>query len=142
MKALTAAEVITLLNLEPHIEGGFYKQTFADKPGANGTPLSTAIYYFLENRGQNSWHRLDTVEVWHWYAGAPMLIRASRNGKTVVESTLGPDIAAGGRPQVVIPANAWQRARSLGDWSLAGCTVSPGFQYSKFEQAPPGWEPG
>ena len=141
MSSLTAAKIIKLLGLEPHIEGGFYKQSFADGPGVGGRPHSTMIYYMLTEAQQNSWHRVDSSEGWHWYAGAPMLVRYSRDGKSVIEATLGPDLEAGERPQLVVPGNAWQRSRCLGEWSLVGCTVAPGFQYSKFEQAAPGWEP-
>jgi uncharacterized protein len=142
MTKLSAGDVISLLGLEPHIEGGFYKQTFADLPDASGRPVSTLIYYMLTNNEAGAWHRVDAAEVWHWYAGAPMLLSISRDGKTVSEHHLGSNLAAGERPQLVIPRGEWQRAKVLGDWSLVGCTVSPGFIFSKFEQAEPGWEPG
>lgn len=142
MKQLTATEVISLLGLEPHIEGGFYRQTFADEAGSTGRPHSTLIYYLLTNRQAGAWHKVDSAEVWHWYAGAPMTLGISRDGKAVTEHKLGNDLAAGERPQVVIPRGAWQQATCLGDWSLVGCTVAPGFQFSKFEQAPEGWVPG
>ena len=142
MKSLTASEVISLLGLEPHVEGGFYRQTFADLPDAGGRPVSTLIYYMLTNGKAGSWHRVDSAEVWHWYAGAPMLLRMSRDGKGTVEHTLGNQLATGQRPQFVIPPGAWQQAKAMGDWSLVGCTVAPGFQFSKFVEAEPGWEPG
>lgn len=142
MTQMTAAEVVALLGLEPHIEGGFYRQTFADATNAAGRPHSTLIYYLLTDRQSGAWHRVDSAEVWHWYAGAPMRLDISRDGKTVTEHALGNDLASGERPQVVIPGNAWQRAACLGDWSLAGCTVAPGFQFSKLEQAEDGWQPG
>lgn len=142
MSDTTASELISLLGLEPHPEGGFYRQTFADALGPTGRPVSTLIYYLLTNGEANVWHRIDSTEVWHWYAGAPMLLRVSRDGKAVSEHKLGNDFRAGERPQLVIPGHAWQVAKCLGDWSLIGCTVSPGFQFSKFEQAPDGWEPG
>ena len=142
MTQLTASEIVGLLGLEPHIEGGFYKQTFADVPGASGRPHSTLIYYLLTDRQSGAWHRVDSAEVWHWYAGAPMTIGISRDGKSVTEHKLGNDLVAGERPQVVIPSHAWQQATCLGEWSLVGCTVAPGFQFSKFEQAEPGWAPG
>lgn len=139
---MTASEVISLLGLEPHIEGGFYRQTFADQPGPSGRPQSTLIYYLLANRKSGTWHRVDAAEVWHWYAGAPMRLDISRDGKSVTPHQLGSDLLAGERPQLVIPGHAWQRATCLGDWTLVGCSVAPGFQFSKFEQAEPGWEPG
>lgn len=142
MSGETASELISLLGLEPHPEGGFYRQTFADALGPAGRPVSTLIYYLLTDRQKGAWHRVDSTEVWHWYAGAPMTLRISRDGKAVSDHKLGSDFHAGERPQFVIPGHAWQQAICLGDWSLVGCTVSPGFQFSKFEQAPDGWEPG
>ena len=141
MNHLSAAEVISFLGLEPHIEGGFYRQTFADTPDANGRPASTLIYYMLTDNQAGSWHRVDSAEVWHWYAGAPLLLSISRDGKAVTEHRMGPDLAGGQRPQAVVSPWAWQRAKAEGDWVLVGCTVAPGFQFSKFEQAEPGWEP-
>ena len=142
MTELTATEIVGLLGLEPHIKGVFYRQTFADVPGPSGRPHSTLIYYMLTDNQTGAWHRVDSVEVWHWYAGAPMLLGISRDGRSVAEHKLGNDLAGGERPQVVVPGNAWQQATCLGDWSLVGCTVAPGFQFSKFEQAEPGWQPG
>ena len=143
MSEVTASDLISLLGLEPHPEGGFYRQTFADVATAQGRPASTLIYYMLTNRQSGKWHRVtDAAEVWHWYAGAPMTLAVSRDGKQVNERVLGIDFSAGQRPQLVVPANAWQRATCLGDWSLVGCTVAPGFQFSKWEQAPEGWQPG
>ena len=138
---LTAAEIVTLLDLQPHPEGGFYRQTFADRPDADGRPVSTLIYYMLTDNMAGAWHRVDSAEVWHWYAGAPMLLRVSE-GQGIEEHRLGSDLLTGERPQFVIPPGAWQQARVLGDWSLVGCSVAPGFVFSRFEMANPGWEPG
>lgn len=139
---MTASEIVSLLGLEPHPEGGFYKQTFADA-APQGRPVSTLIYYLLTDGQSGTWHRvLDATEIWHWYAGAPLTLALSRDGKLVTRHTLGSDLAAGQRPQFVIPAGAWQRATCMGEWTLVGCTVAPGFQFSKWEQAEPGWEPG
>ena len=142
MNTLSAGEVIALLGLEPHIEGGFYRQTFSDQPDTTGRPVSTLIYYMLTDNEAGAWHKVDSAEVWHWYAGAPMTLSISRDGKAVTVQHLGADLAAGQRPQGVVPPGAWQRAKVEGDWALVGCTVAPGFQFSKFEQAAPGWEPG
>jgi len=132
---MTGAEVIALLDLERHPEGGWYRQTFADThPG--GRAHSTLIYYLLEAGDRSAWHRVDSAEVWHWYAGAPLELKVDR---AIV--MLGNDLAAGQRPQGVVPRGAWQSARSLGDWTLVGCTVAPGFEFAHFELAPPGWEP-
>lgn len=138
---MTAAEIVALLGLEPHPEGGYYGQTFADTAPA-GRPHSTAIYYLLEGGPSGRWHRVDSAEVWHFYAGAPLRLTTSQDGKTTSEQILGPDLADGQRPQVVIPRGEWQAAQSLGNWTLVGCTVAPGFDFQHFEMAEEGWKPG
>ncbi|MEO8883648.1 MAG: cupin domain-containing protein [Devosia sp.] len=142
MSDLAASEVIALLELERHPEGGWFRQTFAD-PGEDGARhLSTAIYYLLEGHDLSAWHRVDAAEVWHWHAGAPLKLRLSHEGKVIDEYTLGPDLKGAERPQVIVPRHCWQTAKSLGNWTLVGCTVAPGFQFSGFEMAEKGWEPG
>ncbi|HEY1747882.1 MAG TPA: cupin domain-containing protein [Xanthobacteraceae bacterium] len=139
--SLTAPEIIRLLDLEPHPEGGRYRQTFRDARTVDGGRAASTAIYFLLARGERShWHRVDAVEVWHFYAGAPLALEtAADGGRELI--TLGNDLASGQRPQGVVPAHAWQAARSLGDWTLVGCTVAPGFEFAKFEMASAGWEP-
>jgi predicted cupin superfamily sugar epimerase len=146
MPDLSDAEaIIRRLGLEPHPEGGHYRETFRDKVtvGAEGGPrgASTAIYFLLQAGEVSHWHRVDAAEVWHWYAGAPLELTLSPDGREATSGTLGSDLAAGQRPQIVVPARAWQTARSLGAWTLAGCTVAPAFQFDGFEMAPPDWHP-
>jgi uncharacterized protein len=142
-QALTAADIIRLLDLRPHPEGGHYCQTFRDPVESAGRAASTAIYFLLARGERSHWHRVDAAEAWHHYAGAPLELEISLDGKAPVERIrLGVDLAAGERPQAVVPAHAWQAAVSLGDWTLVGCTVAPGFMFSGFEMAPPGWAPG
>ena len=137
--SLTAGEVIRLLGLEPHPEGGHYRETFRDARIVDGGRAASTAIYFLLARGERShWHRVDAVEVWHYYAGAPLALRIADVGG-VTEVRLGADLAAGERPQAVVPAHAWQAAESLGDWTLVGCTVAPGFDFTGFELAPMGW---
>ena len=132
---MTAAEVIALLGLERHPEGGWFKQTFVDEvPG--GRAHSTLIYYLLERGDRSAWHRVDSAEVWHWYAGAPPELRIGKGSLA-----LGNELAAGQRPQGVVPRGEWQSAQSLGDWTLVGCTVAPGFEFAHFEMAPKGFAP-
>lgn len=138
---MTAAEIVELLGLEPHPEGGWYRQTFADTPADSGRAHSTAIYYLLEGGAAGRWHRVDSAEAWHWYAGAPLTLTTSPDGVAAHTETLGPDLAAGERPQIIIPHGMWQSARSGGAWTLVGCTVAPGFEFAHFEMAPEGWEP-
>ncbi|MDR3497222.1 MAG: cupin domain-containing protein [Ancalomicrobiaceae bacterium] len=140
----TAEAIIAALQLSPHPEGGWYIQTFCDSQAVDGRAASTAIYFLLKENESSHWHRIDAVEVWHWYAGAKLeLICADDEDDDEPETIiLGNDILAGERPQAIVPHRAWQSARPLGGWVLVGCTVAPGFLYSRFELAPPGWRPG
>ncbi|MDB5623612.1 MAG: cupin [Devosia sp.] len=140
MSAPSAAEIIALLGLERHPEGGWYAQTFADAAGPDGRAHSTAIYFLLEGGDRSHWHRVDAAEVWHWYAGAPLVLEiADSSGSWAL--ALGGDLLGGERPQAVVPRGAWQAARSTGEWTLVGCTVAPGFRFSGFELAAPDWTP-
>jgi hypothetical protein len=142
MHDLSATEVVRLLDLAPHPEGGFYRETFRDQAvGAAGRAASTAIYYLLAAGDVSDWHRVDAAEAWHFYAGAPLVLTVSPNGHDAEARHLGPALAAGQRPQIVVPAGWWQTATSLGAWTLVGCTVAPGFDFAGFELAPPNWRP-
>jgi predicted cupin superfamily sugar epimerase len=141
VQAPTATEVIAQLDLKPHPEGGHFRETFRDpRLDANGRSVSTAIYFLLARGERSHWHRIDAVEVWHFHAGSSLTLEiADGDGRHVV--MLGPDLAVDEMPQAVVPAGAWQAAESTGDWTLVGCTVAPGFDFSKFELAPKGWTP-
>ena len=102
----------------------------------------TAIYYLLEAGQVSRWHRVDAAEIWHWYAGAALDLTLSHDGVSRRAAALGPAIGAGERPQILVPAGCWQSAASRGEFTLAGCTVSPGFEFEGFELAPDGWAPG
>ena len=143
MQKLSAAEVIGLLKLQPHPEGGHFRETFRDaQTGETGRAASTAIYYLLARGERSHWHRVDAAEGWHWYAGAPLKLGVTEGNSAAQWITLGADIAKGESPQFIVPPHAWQSAESLGDWTLVGCTVAPAFEFSKFELAPIGWNPG
>jgi uncharacterized protein len=133
----SAGDVIARLGLQPHPEGGHYRETFRDsRLDANGRSLSTAIYFLLARAERSHWHRIDAVEIWHYYAGQALNLQiADDSGQRSVR--LGPDLAAGEVPQAVVPVKAWQAAESTGDWTLVGCTVAPGFDFAKFELAEP-----
>jgi uncharacterized protein len=151
---MDAAEIIDLLALKPHPEGGHFRETFRDSllssfagaPGADGLgqrAASTAIYFLLQRGERSHWHRVDAAEVWHHYAGAPLLLEiADDNEGPIRQVRLGVELSAGERPQAVVPAGAWQAAACLGDWTLVGCTVAPGFEFAGFEMAAKGWRRG
>jgi predicted cupin superfamily sugar epimerase len=142
MTASSATDVIARLELRPHPEGGHYRETFRDsRTDASGRALSTAIYFLLARGERSHWHRIDAVEVWHFYAGDPLTLRIAHDGGVQHTIRLGPDAAADQRPQAIVPAQAWQAAESNGDWTLVGCTVAPGFDFATFELAPKGWTP-
>ena len=137
-----AAGIIAALGLKPHPEGGWYAETFRDAARPGERAASTAIYYLLEAGQLSAWHRVDAVEIWHFHAGAPLALSlATPEGADARTETLGADIAAGERPQIIVPRHWWQSAKSLGAWTLVGCTVAPGFEFSGFEMAPAGWAP-
>jgi uncharacterized protein len=140
---LTAAEVVRFLDLAPHPESGHFREIFRDPHKLeDGRAASTAIYFLLAVGERSHWHRVDAAKVWHFYAGAPLALEVPRNENDAGERLiLGNALTAGERPQITVPARAWQAAESLGDWTLAGCTVAPGFEFSGFELAPKGWRP-
>jgi predicted cupin superfamily sugar epimerase len=138
MQQPTADDIIARLELKPHPEGGHFRETFRDtRLDANGRSVSTAIYFLLARGERSHWHRIDAVEVWHFYARSALTLKiVDGDGRRTI--TLGPDLAAADVPQAVVPAQAWQAAESTGDWTLVGCTVAPGFDFATFELAPQG----
>jgi predicted cupin superfamily sugar epimerase len=137
----TADEIIALLQLAPHPEGGYFRETFRDSHEVGGRSCSTAIYFLLKSGEVSHWHRVDAVETWHWYGGSPLTLSIAADGDDPATTTLGPDLAAGQRPQAIVPKDHWQSAATLGDWTLVGCTVAPGFTFDGFELAPPDFRP-
>jgi predicted cupin superfamily sugar epimerase len=135
-----ADRIIATLDLKPHPEGGHYREMFRDADGTNGRAHSTAIYFLLKAGEVSRWHRVDAVEIWHWHKGAPLELSVAENGRTT-RHILGADIVKGERPQGIVPKGAWQMAKSLGSYTLVGCTVAPGFEFSGFEMAPDGFTP-
>ena len=141
MKAGAADGIIARLGLKPHPEGGHYRETFRAADGGRGA--ATAIYFLLKAGERSHWHKVvDADELWHYYAGAPLELSLSDDGRTVRRLRLGLDFDLGEMPQAVVPRGVWQAARSLGAWTLIGATVAPGFLFEKFEMAPPRWQPG
>jgi predicted cupin superfamily sugar epimerase len=132
--------LIRKLELIPHPEGGHYRETFRDE-AASGRAHSTAIYFLLRAGEMSRWHRVDSAEIWHWYAGTPLALSIADGKGHRRTIRLGPDVMAGEVPQAVVPRYEWQRAQSLGEYSLVGCTVAPGFEFAGFEMAPPDFDP-
>ncbi|KPQ14979.1 MAG: hypothetical protein HLUCCA09_02660 [Rhodobacteraceae bacterium HLUCCA09] len=138
--ALTADDIVRRLALAPHPEGGWYRQTWVEEP-AEGRPAGTAIYYLLAEGQRSHWHRVDAAEIWHFYAGAPLVLSLAETAAGPARDvTLGADLPAGQVPQAIVPTQWWQAARSTGAWTLVGCTVSPGFRFEGFELAPEGFD--
>lgn len=142
---MDADAIIARLALQPHPEGGWFRETFRDAPPAGSESRArgalTQIYYLLRRGERSRWHRVDAIEVWHFYAGDPLLLRIAAEGGSVRSQTLGTDFAAGQVAHAVVPAHAWQAAEPLGAFALVGCTVAPAFQFEGFTLAPEGWEP-
>lgn len=136
-----AADIIAALGMKPHPEGGHYVETFRDAPMPDGRARSTAIYFLLRAGEASHWHKVDAVEIWLWHAGAPLALSIAHDGALPFTLTLGADVLGGERPQIVVPAGAWQAAQPKGAWTLVSCVVAPGFRFSGFQLAPPGWSP-
>lgn len=134
---LTAAEITSMLNLQPHPEGGHWCETFRDPQAVNGRPVAIGGYLLLEKGDRPDWRHLDAAELWQFYEGAPLELEvADEGGKRAV--ILGSDAGAGQRLQAAAPTGAWQAARTLGDWTLLSCTIGPELDFSAFEVAPAG----
>jgi hypothetical protein len=136
---MTAADLIRKLDLMPHPEGGWYRETWRG-PEVAGRASGTAILFLLAKGERSHWHRVDADEIWLFHAGAPLLLRLSESGAAAETAVLGPEVMAGQRVQAVVPAGWWQAAETAGDFTLVSCTVSPGFRFEGFELAPPGFE--
>lgn len=136
---MTADQIIARLGLAPHPEGGHFRQTWV-ADGA-GRPAGTCIYFLLAAGERRHWHRVDAAEIWHFYAGAPLFLSmAATDIGPRHDHVLGPDLDSGQVPQIVVPPHHWQAARTTGDWTLVGCTVSPGFRFEGFTLAAPGFD--
>lgn len=135
---MTAEDIIAELNLSPHPEGGHFRQTWIAEN--DGRPSGTCIYFLLAAGERSHWHKVDATEIWLYHRGAPLILSLSPDTEgPAVEHVLTPDLNKG-RPQVIVPKNHWQAARSTGDYTLVSCTVSPGFQFDGFTLAEAGFD--
>ncbi len=142
MTDMSPEQIIDMLGMQPHPEGGHFVETFRDRTAEIERGHSTAIYYLLREGERSHWHRVtDAAETWHWYAGGPLQLGVAPEKGPAEIHLLGQNLAAGERPQIVVPRNYWQAAEPVGLWTLVGCTVAPGFDFAGFEMAPEGWEP-
>lgn len=140
--SLNAQAVREALGLAPHPEGGAFREIWRDAPEGGGRGAATSIFFLLAAGESSHWHRVDAAELWLWQAGAPLTLELSANAPQIETISLGPDLGAGQKLQAVVPAGAWQAAKSLGAWTLVSCIVAPAFEFSGFELAPPDWSPG
>jgi hypothetical protein len=125
--------LIDALDLAPHPEGGWYRRTWEAQAGRDKRPGGSAIYYLLLEGEVSAPHRIDAVELWHFYAGDPLELSREWPDRRRDVQVVGPDVAAGQAPQVVVDAGVWQSARPLGRYSLVGATVTPAFRFEGFE---------
>ena len=134
---MTANQIIEFLQLQPHPEGGWYKQTWKSEDTLSGRASGTSIYFLLKAGEISHWHKIDSVEIWHYYDGSPLILRIANEENTeIATKILGPNLAKSQSPQILVNKNLWQSAETTGDYTLVGCTVSPGFEFSKFTLAP------
>lgn len=133
-------KIVQALNLEPHPEGGWYRETWREQTDSGSRAHATAIYYLMAAGQRSRWHQVDAAELWLWHAGHPLTLDIAEAGAPV-SVPLGPDVFAGQRPQRLIPRFAWQAAHAAEGWALVSCVVAPGFEFSGFVMADPGWTP-
>lgn len=137
-----AQRIIAELGLEPHPEGGWFRETWRAPAGEDGRSRATAILFLLEAGQRSHWHRVDADELWLWHAGSPLAVHVEQeNAGEITTFRLGADVTRGYSPQALVPANRWQSTEATSGWALVSCTVTPGFDFAGFELAPPGWDP-
>ncbi len=138
---MTPEDIIESLNLAPHPEGGYFRETYRHVAPDGGRGAQTAIYFLLRAGEHSHWHKVDAAEIWHFYAGAPLELSTSSTPGRVLTRTLGPDLSSGQLPQLIVQPDEWQSARTTGAFTLVGCTVGPAFQFETFVLAPPDFQP-
>ena len=134
--------LIDALDLEPHPEGGWYRETWRAEAPPGGRAAATAILFLLEQGQRSHWHKVDATELWLFHAGSPLTLRSARGDSGPVRRMrLGGEVLAGEQPQRLVAAGEWQSAEAESGWALVSCVVSPGFEFAGFTLAPPGWAP-
>jgi uncharacterized protein len=140
---MTAKPLIEALDLQPHPEGGWYRETWRAEAPEGERATATAILFLLEEGQKSHWHKVDAAEIWLFHAGSALRLESAPDDSGPTHTArLGPDVLAGEAPQLVIPAGQWQSAQADRGWALVSCIVSPAFQFEGFTLAPEGWRPG
>ena len=139
----TAQNIVERFDMLAHPEGGHYRELWRGPPGGDGRDVGSSIIFLLAEGERSHWHRIDTTEIWHFHSGAPLHPHvadpASGGVRTSTLGSLSDNDAH--QPQAVVPPRHWQSAETLGDWTLVGCTVTPGFEFEHFELASPDFTP-
>lgn len=137
---MSAEEIIETLTLAPHPEGGWFRQTWVEAREDGARPSGTCIYFLLAAGERSHWHRVDATEIWLYHAGAPLVLSLAATDQGPAQDHLLTPNLREGHPQLIVPKDHWQAARSTGAWTLVSCTVSPGFDFAGFELAPAGFD--
>ena len=138
-----ASALIEALRLQPHPEGGWYRETWRAEAPPGERSAATSILFLLEQGRSSHWHKVDATEIWLFHAGSPLVLRtAASDSGPVRETRLGADVLAGEHPQLRVAPGEWQAAEAAEGWALVSCIVSPAFEFAGFTLAPPGWAPG
>lgn len=138
-----AQALIARLQLQPHPEGGWYRETWRAPAPTGERAGGTAIHFLLEAGQRSHWHRVDAAEIWLWHAGSALLLSTAPGDAGPVSTLrLGGDVLRGEAPQHVIAAHHWQAAEADRGWALVSCVVAPGFDFAGFTLAAPDWSPG
>ena len=137
----TANDIIVRLNLQPHPEGGFFRETFRQQPEGGARGALALIYYLLPKTHRSAWHRIDATEVWHFVCGDPLRLTLFSDNRGHRRVVVGAPLESEESPNVVVEPWTWMSAVSLGAWTLVSCTTAPAFEDAGFELAPPDWQP-
>ena len=137
VEGLSVEALVARLDLSPHPEGGWYRETWRAEAPAGTRAGGTAILYLLEAGGRSHWHTVDAAELWLWHAGAPLALLTAPDEAGPVERVMLDALS----PQGLVPTGHWQAAQAGDGWTLVSCVVVPGFDFAGFAMAPPGWEP-
>ena len=143
---MKAEDLIRALDLTPHPEGGWYRETWRSRSEGGERAAATAVYYLIEPGQISRWNRVDADEMWLWHAGDALELSIAASDEGPVRTVrLGPRIDKGEQPQLIVPAGQWQSAVPVDDgqigYTFLSCIVAPAFEFAGYELAEPGWAP-